>query len=81
MHGDDITSDAGGEDSYRFVKNAGRFVVVKRTPGISTTDLVGRMLLYTKEHFIRSLEDYLDGVEGHGPESERKRRERISGSV
>jgi glycerol-3-phosphate cytidylyltransferase-like family protein len=45
VHGDDITSDAGGEDCYRYVKAAGRFKVVKRTPGISTTDLVGRMLL------------------------------------
>lgn len=55
VHGDDITSDAGGEDCYRFVKAAQRFLVVKRTPGISTTDLVGRMLLCTRSHFIRSL--------------------------
>jgi ethanolamine-phosphate cytidylyltransferase len=60
-HGDDITSDAGGEDCYRFVKAAGRFLVFKRTPGISTTDLVGRMLLCTKTHFIRSLKDVLEG--------------------
>ncbi|KAJ9606562.1 choline phosphate cytidylyltransferase [Cladophialophora chaetospira] len=60
-HGDDITSDAGGEDCYRFVKAAERFLVFKRTPGISTTDLVGRMLLYTKTHFIRSLADALQG--------------------
>ncbi|KIW12938.1 hypothetical protein PV08_08125 [Exophiala spinifera] len=67
VHGDDITSDAGGEDCYRFVKAAGRFLVVKRTAGISTTDLVGRMLLCTKTHFIRSLMDELksndDGAE------------------
>lgn len=60
-HGDDITSDAGGEDCYRFVKAAGRFKVFKRTPGISTTDLVGRMLLCTKTHFIKSLTDMLQG--------------------
>lgn len=60
-HGDDITSDAGGEDCYRFVKQAGRFLVFKRTPGISTTDLVGRMLLCTKTHFIKSLTDELQG--------------------
>jgi ethanolamine-phosphate cytidylyltransferase len=30
---------------------------VKRTGGISTTDLVGRMLLLTKTHFIRRKED------------------------
>ena len=60
-HGDDITSDAGGEDCYRFVKAAGRFLVFKRTPGISTTDLVGRMLLCTKTHFIKSLNAVLQG--------------------
>lgn len=61
VHGDDITSDAGGEDCYRFVKAADRFLVVKRTPGISTTDLVGRMLLCTKNHFIKSLTDSIEG--------------------
>lgn len=55
VHGDDVTSDAGGEDTYRYVKAAGRYLEVKRTPGISTTDLVGRMLLCTKNHLIRSL--------------------------
>ena len=72
VHGDDITSDGSGEDCYRFVKAAGRFKVVKRTPSISTTDLVGRMLLCTRTHFIRSLERVLEGQEGAGTESERK---------
>ena len=71
VHGDDITSDAGGEDCYRFVKKAGRMRIVKRTEGISTTDLVGRMLLCTKSHFIRSLSDLLSGKEGKGNEQER----------
>lgn len=72
VHGDDITSDSQGEDTYRFVKQAGRFKVVKRTPGISTTDLVGRMLLCTKHHFIRSLKDTLEGREGLGTDEERQ---------
>lgn len=67
VHGDDITSDASGEDTYRFVKAAGRFLEVKRTPGISTTDLVGRMLLCTRGHFIPSLEVELKHPQ-HGPE-------------
>ena len=50
VHGDDITTDANGEDCYQVVKDLGRFVVVKRTPNISTTDLVGRMLLMSKDH-------------------------------
>jgi ethanolamine-phosphate cytidylyltransferase len=72
VHGDDITSDSTGEDCYRFVKAAGRFKVVKRTPSISTTDLVGRMLLCTRTHFIKSLQDVLEGKEGSGSEDERK---------
>ena len=72
VHGDDITSDGAGEDCYRFVKAADRFKVVKRTPSISTTDLVGRMLLCTKSHFIRSLERTLAGAEGPGTDAERR---------
>jgi ethanolamine-phosphate cytidylyltransferase len=72
VHGDDITSDSSGEDCYRFVKTAGRFKVVKRTPSISTTDLVGRMLLCTRTHFIKSLEKTLAGEEGHGTDAEKK---------
>ncbi|KAL1876577.1 hypothetical protein VTK73DRAFT_9241 [Phialemonium thermophilum] len=64
VHGDDITSDSSGEDCYRFVKAANRFKVVKRTPSISTTDLVGRMLLCSRAHFLRSLEDALLGPDG-----------------
>ena len=74
MHGDDVTSDSSGEDCYRYVKAAGRFLVVKRTPGISTTDLVGRMLLCTKSHFITSLPNALAGEEGSGTVVERKER-------
>lgn len=52
VHGDDITTDADGNDTYRIVKDMGRFVVVKRTPNISTTDLVGRMLSTSTSHHI-----------------------------
>jgi ethanolamine-phosphate cytidylyltransferase len=50
VHGDDITTDAHGNDCYQEVKDMGRFVVVKRTPNISTTDLVGRMLSGGTDH-------------------------------
>lgn len=52
VHGDDITTDANGNDCYQTMKDMGRFIVVKRTPNISTTDLVGRMLLYSKKHHL-----------------------------
>eukprot|EP01137_Pigoraptor_chileana_P011605 Opistho-2@62731 len=51
VHGDDITTNADGIDTYQAVKDAGRYRECKRTEGISTTDLVGRMLLLTKNHF------------------------------
>lgn len=47
-HGDDITTDADGNDTYQAIKDAGRYLEVKRTQGVSTTDLVGRMLLCQK---------------------------------
>ncbi|KAJ2897298.1 putative ethanolamine-phosphate cytidylyltransferase [Zalerion maritima] len=72
VHGDDITSDSSGEDCYRFVKAAGRFKVVKRTPMISTTDLVGRMLIISREHFIKSFQAVLAGQEGSGTGEERE---------
>ena len=50
-HGNDITTTADGHDTYAAVKEAGRYKEVERTQGVSTTDLVGRMLLMTKEHF------------------------------
>lgn len=55
VHGDDITTDANGEDCYQEVKDLGKFVVVKRTPNISTTDLVGRMLLMSKTHHFKPI--------------------------
>lgn len=73
VHGDDITSDSNGDDCYRFVKAANRFKVVTRTPAISTTDLVGRMLLFTRTHFIRSLERQIAGEEGPGRDAEERK--------
>ncbi|XP_043319491.1 ethanolamine-phosphate cytidylyltransferase isoform X2 [Cervus canadensis] len=48
VHGNDITLTVDGRDTYEEVKQAGR--ECKRTQGVSTTDLVGRMLLVTKAH-------------------------------
>lgn len=61
VHGDDITTDADGKDCYQEVKDLGKFVVVKRTPNILTTDLVGRMLLMSKDHHYKSI----TSIDGH----------------
>lgn len=50
VHGDDITMTADGQDTYQLVKDAGRYKESKRTQGVSTSDIVGRMLLVTKTH-------------------------------
>ncbi|KAK7939803.1 hypothetical protein WMY93_003129 [Mugilogobius chulae] len=50
VHGDDITLTVDGKDTYEEVKKSGRYRECKRTQGVSTTDLVGRMLLMTKAH-------------------------------
>ncbi|KAG6444810.1 ethanolamine-phosphate cytidylyltransferase [Manduca sexta] len=63
VHGDDITVTADGIDTYHLVKKAGRYKEVPRTAGVSTTDLVGRMLLLTREHFKRGDKEYSVALE------------------
>lgn len=64
VHGDDITTTADGVDCYHFVKSADRYKEVSRTAGISTTDLVGRMLLMTRNHFRQGDAEYAIEKEG-----------------
>ncbi|XP_072382490.1 ethanolamine-phosphate cytidylyltransferase isoform X2 [Diabrotica undecimpunctata] len=59
VHGDDITLTADGVDTYHLVKEAGRYREVQRTAGVSTTDLVGRMLLLTRNHFKQGCSQFL----------------------
>lgn len=58
VHGDDECI-VDGKDVYEAAKRLGRFRTIPRTEGISTTDLLGRMLLHTKpsslQHFGGSL--------------------------
>uniref|UniRef100_A0A8C6ZBX9 ethanolamine-phosphate cytidylyltransferase n=1 Tax=Nothoprocta perdicaria TaxID=30464 RepID=A0A8C6ZBX9_NOTPE len=71
VHGDDITLTIDGKDTYEEVKAAGRYRECKRTQGVSTTDLVGRMLLMTKAHHSNIVSQRTGGVEvwslGHNP--------------
>jgi len=52
VHGEDISIGEDGRDVYELVKKSGRYRTIKRTEGISTTELVGRMLLMTKDHLV-----------------------------
>ena len=56
VHGDDMPVSSDGKGAYDEVRNAGRLRIIKRTEGVSTTDLVGRLLLMTKEHHLPSAE-------------------------
>ncbi|KAL5711548.1 Ethanolamine-phosphate cytidylyltransferase [Ranunculus cassubicifolius] len=45
IHGDDPCLLPDGTDAYELAKKAGRYKQIKRTEGVSSTDIVGRMLL------------------------------------
>eukprot|EP00041_Stephanoeca_diplocostata_P011936 m.198293 g.198293 ORF g.198293 m.198293 type:complete len:383 (+) comp18740_c0_seq12:231-1379(+) len=62
VHGDDITTDEHGNDTYQAIKDAGKYKECKRTSGVSTTDLVGRMLLLQK-HPAGNVSDELSQAE------------------
>ncbi|XP_061625874.1 ethanolamine-phosphate cytidylyltransferase isoform X2 [Phyllopteryx taeniolatus] len=72
---DDITLTVDGQDTYDEVKRAGRYRECKRTQGVSTTDLVGRMLLMTKSHhsnldnpdYQQHTDNFGKGPKGHSP--------------
>ena len=52
IHGDDPCIGPDGKDVYAHVKARGMFRSISRTEGVSTTEIVGRMLLMTKAHHI-----------------------------
>ena len=49
VHGDDPCI-VDGKDVYESARKMGKYMTIPRTEGISTTDIVGRMLLMTKSH-------------------------------
>uniref|UniRef100_A0A8C9VSX4 ethanolamine-phosphate cytidylyltransferase n=1 Tax=Scleropages formosus TaxID=113540 RepID=A0A8C9VSX4_SCLFO len=75
VHGDDITLTVDGKDTYEEVKKSGRYRECRRTQGVSTTDLVGRMLLMTKAHhsnidhsgYQQHTDNFGKGPQGHSP--------------
>jgi ethanolamine-phosphate cytidylyltransferase len=56
VHGDDPCI-VDGKDVYEIPKKNGQFKSISRTEGISTTDIVGRMLLCTRSHHSKSFSD------------------------
>uniref|UniRef100_A0A8B9L2V8 ethanolamine-phosphate cytidylyltransferase n=1 Tax=Astyanax mexicanus TaxID=7994 RepID=A0A8B9L2V8_ASTMX len=72
---DDITLTVDGKDTYEEVKRMERYRECRRTQGVSTTDLVGRMLLMTKAHhtnmdnsdYQQHADNFGKGPKGHSP--------------
>ncbi|CAM8966785.1 unnamed protein product [Rhodiola kirilowii] len=52
IHGDDPCILPDGSDAYALAKKAGRYRQIKRTEGVSSTDIVGRMLLCVRERSV-----------------------------
>jgi len=50
VHGEDISFDENGEDTYKYIHEAGMMLIVKRTEGVSSTDIVDRMLKLARIH-------------------------------
>lgn len=50
LHGDDPCLLPDGTDAYEHAKKLGRFKMIKRTEGVSTTDIVGRMLMCSRDN-------------------------------
>ncbi|CAE8609547.1 unnamed protein product, partial [Polarella glacialis] len=64
VHGDDPCL-VDGRDVYAAAKSAGRFCTIPRTDGISTTDIVGRLLLLSRDHHA----DIVGGIPTGGSSS------------
>lgn len=50
VHGDDPCLDVHGNDVYGETKKMGKYRSIPRTEGVSTTDIVGRMLICSRDH-------------------------------
>eukprot|EP00605_Chrysophyceae_sp_TOSAG23-4_P001455 GSChrysophyteH1.ASY1.ANO1.1590.1 assembled CDS len=66
VHGDDPCLTPDGKDVYAAAKAMDKYRSIPRTEGVSTTDIVGRMLLNTKAH--HNTKDG-DGKEGNDDSS------------
>jgi len=51
VHGEDISYDENGIDVYKDIKEMGKYRTIKRTPGISTSDII--------RNIVRDYDDFL----------------------
>ncbi|KAF3582501.1 hypothetical protein DY000_02035580 [Brassica cretica] len=69
IHGDDPCVLPDGTDAYALAKKAGRYKQIKRTEGVSSTDIVGRMLLCVRERSNSNSHSSLQRQFSHGHNS------------
>jgi glycerol-3-phosphate cytidylyltransferase-like family protein len=55
IHGEDDSYDENGEDAYKLVKEMGVFCTIKRTEGISTSDIILRIVRDYDDFIKRNL--------------------------
>ncbi|KAL0212371.1 hypothetical protein RCL1_005997 [Eukaryota sp. TZLM3-RCL] len=62
-HGDDLCLSADGSDPYEVIKSAGKMKIFERTKGVSTTDLVTRLLAHesSQSNLIEEQSPYTGG--------------------
>jgi len=54
-HGQDASFDENGKDVYEFVKSIGRFKTISRTEGVSTSELILRIIKEYDEYVSRNI--------------------------
>lgn len=52
LHGDDTCLNAEGKDAYEEPKRRHKMKIIKRTEGISTTDVIGRIIKATDRNYV-----------------------------
>ncbi|GAM23965.1 hypothetical protein SAMD00019534_071400 [Acytostelium subglobosum LB1] len=62
-HGEDACLDKDGNDIYQFVKDQGKFMTIKRTDGISTSDIILRIVKDYDDYVKRNLKRGYTGKE------------------
>lgn len=78
-HDDIPYKDSRNKDVYSFVKETGRFYTTQRTAGISTSDLINRIVKNYDFYLIRNLKRGLDAKDMNlSPQKESELKELIN---
>lgn len=54
IHGDDPCLLPDGSDAYELAKKAGRYKQIKRTEGVSSTDIVGKLFFFSSWKYCKN---------------------------